>query len=359
MADLLASTDRGLWCEAGGFFVDPWRPRAGDRAVITHGHSDHARLGADDYLTSKTGVAVVRGRLGPTASVSGVAFGERVRLGDVVVSLHPAGHVLGSCMVRIERGGEVWVVSGDYKTERDCCGEIIDPQRCDVLITESTFGLPVFRWHPRADVASELLGWWRTNADVGVTSVVYAYALGKAQSVLAMAADANIGPVLAHGAVRRFVEVYRAAGVRLPEVGAATRSAVGEAKGRALVVAPPSAAHGPWCRGLGESAEAMASGWMLIRGRRRRRAIERGFVLSDHADWDGLLGVIASTGARRVLVTHGYSGPLSRWLRERGTDAQPLQASFRGEEGDDTPTGGDSVEGDTLAESDANEGAGP
>lgn len=346
MTQLLVSTDRGLWCEAGAFFVDPWRPMPGDRAVLTHGHSDHARLGADDYLTSASGVEVIRARLGPTAVVRGLPFGEPLRVGDVTVSLHPAGHILGSCMVRIEHRGEVWVVSGDYKTQTDCSGEAIDPPRCDVFISESTFGLPVYRWQPREHVASEILAWWSQNAARGVTSIVYAYALGKAQSVLAMAADAGVGPVLAHGAVRRFVDVYRAAGVRLPDVGPANRDTTRAALGKALVVAPPSAAHGPWARGLGESAEAMASGWMLVRGRRRRRAIDRGFVLSDHADWDGLLRVIESTGARRVLVTHGYSGPLSKWLRERGLDAQPLESAFRGEEGDDIPTPDAAIEGE-------------
>lgn len=339
--ELLVSTERGLWCEAGGFFVDPWSPRPGDRAIITHSHSDHARAGAESYLTANSGVDVLRLRIGAQASITGAAFGEQITLGQTQVSLHPAGHVLGSAMVRIEHRGEVWLASGDYKTQADCSGEAIDIPSggCDVFITESTFGLPVFRWQPRERIAEEMNAWWHANAQGGVTSLVYGYALGKAQSILSLL-DPTIGPILTHGAVERFLPAYRAAGVKLPATRHADEAAVKGANGRALIVAPPSAARSPWMRKFGDSAEAMASGWMRIRGRRRRRAIDRGFVLSDHADWDGLLSVIHTTGASRVLVTHGYSGVLARWLRERGLDARPLSTTFVGESGDDTPAGG-------------------
>lgn len=330
MTELLSTTSRGLACEAGGFHIDPWRPSGTDRAIITHAHSDHARAGAGEYLTARSGVEVLRARIGQEAKITGIEFGERVVLGDTTVSLHPAGHVLGSAMVRVERLGEVWLVSGDYKVVPDCCGEVVEPVRCNTFITESTFGLPVFRWQARERIAEEINAWWRANAAEGTTSIVYAYALGKAQSVLAML-DRSIGPIFVHGAVERFLPIYARAGVDMPVCLLADKANVKAARGRGMIVAPPSADNSAWVRKFGNCAEAFASGWMQIRGKRRRRGVERGFVLSDHADWPGLLSVVEATGATRVGVTHGYTGVLSRWLRERGLEAWALRTEYAGE----------------------------
>lgn len=331
MADLLINTDKGLYCPLGSFYIDPWRPGAGDRAIITHAHSDHARWGAGEYLCAKTGVEVLRARLGDV-HVTGMAFGESREVGDVRVSLHPAGHVLGSAMVRVEHKGNVWVVSGDYKTQRDCSGEQMEPVACHTFITESTFGLPIYRWQSRERVGEQINAWWASNASAGATSLVYAYALGKAQSVLALL-DESIGPVFAHGAVEKFLPIYAAAGVKLPRCARADKTNVKAAGGRGIVIAPPGADNSAWARKFGERREAFASGWMRVRGPRRRRGVDRGFVLSDHADWPGLLATIKATGATRVGVTHGYTTVLARYLREQGLDTWTLATRFEGESG--------------------------
>jgi putative mRNA 3-end processing factor len=297
--------------------------------VITHGHGDHARPGSGAYLCQDDSVPILRRRLGEI-DISGVAYGETVEINGVRISLHPAGHILGSAQIRVEHKGEVWVASGDYKTEPDGTCAPFEPIRCHAFITESTFGLPIYRWRPQATAADEINQWWRENAEAGRASVVFAYSLGKAQRVLALV-DASIGPIVAHGAVEPMNAIYRARGVSLP----ATISAVGMTKqqlSRALVVAPPSAAGSPWMRRFGDYADAFASGWMQVRGNRRRRGVDRGFVLSDHADWDGLLGAIKATGASKVLVTHGSVATLVRYLREQGLDSDGIRAEY----GDET-----------------------
>jgi putative mRNA 3-end processing factor len=326
---LLRTTEQGLYCEAGGFHVDPWLPV--DRAVITHAHGDHARWGSRSYLAARAGERVLRTRLGPDARIATVEYGEPVDMNGVRVSLHPAGHILGSAQVRVEYRGEVWVASGDYKTEPDPTCTPFEPLRCHTFITESTFGLPIYRWTPQADAFRHIRAWWRTNRDAGRASIIYAYALGKAQRVLAGLVDADEGPIFTHGAVERLNQDYRASGVALPSTTHAVSQPRGYDWSGALVIAPPSAGGSPWVRRFGAASTAFASGWMRIRGARRRRGYDRGFALSDHADWDALLATIADTGAERVFVTHGYTHQLTRVLRERGLDAHPWQTQYEGE----------------------------
>jgi putative mRNA 3-end processing factor len=329
--DLLQLTDRGLYCPAGDFYVDPWQ--GVDRAVITHAHSDHARPGSRHYLAARPGEGVLRLRMGPDADIQAVDYGEPVTLNGVRVSLHPAGHILGSAQVRVEHGGQVWVVSGDYKVEPDATCAPFEPVRCHTFVTESTFGLPLYRWPAQADVLADVHAWWRANAAAGRASLLFGYALGKAQRVLA-GLDPALGPIYTHGAVEKLNDVYRAAGVRLPETRHATAMSRGTSWAGALVVAPPSAHGTPWTRKFGHASTGFLSGWMQIRGTRRRRAIDRGFVLSDHADWPGLLSAVRATEAERVWVTHGYSEVLARWLREQGLDAHAVRTRFEGERDD-------------------------
>ena len=330
---LIESTARGLHCAAGGFHIDPWEPV--ERAVITHAHADHARPGSAAYLCAAPAMNVLRARLGPEASIQPVAYGEAIDLGGVRVSLHPAGHVLGSAQVRVESGGEVWVVSGDYKLEPDPTCAPFEPVRCDTFVTESTFGLPIYRWQPPQRVFGAIDAWWRSNAAQGRASVIYGYSFGKAQRILA-SVDASIGPILVHGAVETLDAAYRASGVALPETRVAVDLERGYDVSRALVVAPPSARATPWLRRFGDYSDAFASGWMAIRGARRRLAVDQGFVLSDHADWPGLLAAIEATGASRVLVTHGQATPLVRWLLEQGSDAAVLETRFEAHQGAET-----------------------
>jgi putative mRNA 3-end processing factor len=322
---LLTINEHGLYCAAGDFYIDPWRPV--DFAIITHAHSDHARIGSQRYITAESGVQLLRERLGPEASIAGVTFGQSISRNGVNVSLHPAGHILGSAQVRVEYSGEVWVVTGDYKLERDGTCEPFELVRCHTFVTESTFGLPIFRWKSQAETFSQINGWWRNNQSAARTSVLFGYSLGKAQRLLANL-DATLGPIFAHGAVLRFLPAYEAAGVKLPKVQSASAEAIRAAKGTGILVAPPSAAGSPWLRKFGDTSTAFASGWMQIRGARRRRALDRGFVLSDHADWDGLLTTIRGTNAERVWVTHGYTTPLVRWLRENRFDAEAVATHF-------------------------------
>jgi putative mRNA 3-end processing factor len=340
--EVLSLTEAGLYCASGDFYVDPWRPVP--RAVITHAHADHARPGCERYLTSTTGAPVLRLRLGPGADIDSIRYGETVDLQGVRLSLHPAGHILGSSQVRVERNGRICVVSGDYKIESDATCEPFEPVRCHTFVTESTFGLPIYRWPRQDTVFAAINAWWRSTRDAGGCAVLFGYSLGKAQRLLA-GLDASIGAIFTHGAVEPLNEVYRSTGVSLPAttyVGAAE----GERWEGALILAPPSASGSPWMRRFGEVSSGFASGWMMIRGARRRRALDRGFVLSDHADWPGLLETIEATGADRVYVTHGYSAVLVRWLREHGKDAYALATRFEGEL-DETPAS-DSGEGETA-----------
>ena len=326
--DLVVERPEGLYCPPGDFHIDPWRPV--QRAVITHAHADHARGGHAHYLAAAPSEGVLRSRLGGDIAIQPLAYGETVEHNGVKVSLHPAGHVLGSAQVRIEHQGRVWVVSGDYKLEADGTCAPFEPLRCHCFITESTFGLPIYRWRPQAEVFADVNAWWRTNAQLARPSLLLGYSFGKAQRLLA-GVDPGIGPIFVHGAVETINQAYRAAGVVLPN----TRRVI-EAKDKdefrhALVIAPPGAQASPWGRRFFDASDAFASGWMRLRGARRRQGLDRGFVLSDHADWPGLLQAIAATGAERVIVTHGYEAVMVRWLQEQGLEA----GSFRTEYGDD------------------------
>ncbi|MCE1116551.1 MULTISPECIES: ligase-associated DNA damage response exonuclease [Pseudomonas] len=331
--DLIIARPEGLYCPPGDFYIDPWRPVA--RAVITHGHGDHARRGNGHYLTASPGAGVLRSRLGQDIDLQLLPYGERLLHLGVTLSLHPAGHVLGSAQVRLEHQGQVWVASGDYKVEPDGTCAPFEPVRCHTFITESTFGLPIYRWPAQAKVFADINAWWRGNGEQGKASVLFCYAFGKAQRIL-HGLDASIGPILVHGAVEPLNRVYRDAGVQLPDTLYAGDIPRNDPLLRqALVLAPPSAAGSSWMKRFGDYSDGFASGWMRLRGTRRRRGVDRGFVLSDHADWPGLLWAIGQTGAERVMVTHGSVATLVRYLGEQGLDARPFVTEY-GEE-DDVP----------------------
>jgi len=333
--DLIFPTDRGLYCAGGDFHIDPWRPVA--RALITHGHSDHARFGSQVYVCHRDTAPVLRKRLGDVA-IETVAYGETLVRNGVDVSLHPAGHVLGSAQIRVAHRGEVWVASGDYKLEHDGVSAPFEPQRCHAFITESTFGLPIYRWRPQDEIVASIDAWWRENALAGRASLLYAYALGKAQRVLAHV-DATIGPIVCHGAIEPINALAREAGVALPPTRTVAEIGARADFAGALILAPPSAAASPWLKRFGDYSDALASGWMQVRGNRRRRGLDRGFALSDHADWPGLLAAIGATGAERVFATHGSVGPLTRYLQGKGLDARVFP-TFYGEE-DEADAGGE------------------
>ena len=333
--DLVVARPEGLYCPQGGFHIDAWRPV--ERCVITHGHSDHARMGHGHYLAHTDSARVLRARLGEDIDLQTLPYSETIEHNGVRISLHPAGHVLGSSQVRLEHQGRVWVVSGDYKTEADGTCQPFEPVPCQVFITESTFGLPIYRWAPQSQTFAEIAQWWRANAADGRASVLFCYAFGKAQRIL-HGVDASVGPIVVHGALEPLDAAYRAAGVALPDTVRVTDDGVDAALlRRALVLAPPSAQGTPWLRRFGSDySDAFASGWMQLRGARRRRAVDRGFVLSDHADWPGLQSAIAGTGAERVIVTHGSAAVLVRWLCELGLESHGFHTEY-GEQDDEAP----------------------
>ena len=336
-ADLVVARPQGLYCPAGDFYIDPWRPV--HRAVITHAHADHARAGHGQVLATAISEGVLRSRLGAGLALQGLAYGQTVRHNGVQISLHPAGHVLGSAQVRLAHAGQVWVASGDYylsaEDERNPTCEPFEPVRCDCFITESTFGLPIYRWAPQAQVFADINAWWRANAARGRPSLLLAYSFGKAQRLIA-GVDASIGPILVHGAVTPLNQAYRAAGVPLPPTTTLGERPDPKALAGALVVAPPAVHGSAWARKLGDFSDAFASGWMQLRGARRRQGVDRGFVLSDHADWPGLQRAIRATGAERVIVTHGQEAVMVRWLTEQGLQAESFRTEY-GSEGGELP----------------------
>ncbi|WP_431300376.1 ligase-associated DNA damage response exonuclease [Tabrizicola sp. BL-A-41-H6] len=327
MANVLTFTDSGIYCPAGDFHVDPWRPVA--RALITHGHSDHARWGMGSYLATDQALPIIRKRLGEITA-EGIPYGQRRQIGSATVSFHPAGHVPGSAQIRVEVAGEVWVVSGDYKTEPDGLAEQFEPVPCHAFISECTFGLPVFRWQPQPLIMKQIARWWEANAAEGKTSILGAYSFGKAQRL--MAGLPALGPILTHGAVEEITSILRAQGYPLPDTIRVTPEVTAKTHPGAIVIAPPAALGSAWAGRFGPSDEAFASGWMAVRGIRRRRSLGTGFALSDHADWDGLNTAIHATGASRVFVTHGYTAPFRHWLETQGYDAGIVDTRFTGDD---------------------------
>ncbi|MFM2399031.1 MAG: hypothetical protein RL341_1188 [Pseudomonadota bacterium] len=333
--DLIVQRPEGLFCPPGDFYIDPWRPVA--RAVITHAHADHARPGHAHYLAAEPARRVLTSRLGNIA-LQTARYGEVIDINGVQVSLHPAGHVLGSAQVRVAHAGEVWVASGDYKLEAEPTCAAFEPVKCHTFITESTFGLPIYRWQPQTSVFAEINAWWAANAAQGLASVLYCYSFGKAQRIAA-GVDASIGPIICHGAAQTLMQAYRDSGVSLPPTTLVAEVQDHTMLKRALVLAPPSAAGSTWIKRFGEHKDAFASGWMALRGARRRRAVDRGFVLSDHADWPSLHQAIAATGAEQVIVTHGYVPVMVRYLQEQGLQARSFATEFGGDD-DEAPTQG-------------------
>ena len=305
--------------------------------MITHGHADHARWGMGSYLCTETAAPVIQHRLNlESTSIQTVQYGEKIHINGVTFSFHPAGHVVGSAQIRVEHKGEIWVVSGDYKTENDGISEPFESVKCHTFITESTFGLPVYQWEQQAAVMEQIHQWWRNNQKKGTNSVLFAYSLGKAQRIL-KGIDAEIGPIYAHPAVEHLNNIIRQQGFALPECQLFHSAVQKEKVKGALIIAPPSTADSNWLKKLSPYETGIASGWMSIRGARRRRSADIGFVLSDHADWKGLNAAVEASGAENVFVTHGYSDIFAQWLSSKGLNGQVVATDFSGEEPMDNP----------------------
>ncbi len=323
---LLQFTNKGIYCKEAKVYLDPWKPV--DKAIITHGHADHSRWGHKEYITHHRNVPIITHRLGEI-NVTGKEWGETFVINNVKFSLHPAGHIIGSSQIRVEHKGEVWVFTGDYKTENDGISTPYEPVKCHTFITECTFGLPAFKWTPQAEVFEEINNWWAENRAEGKTSILFGYSLGKAQRLLKYL-NTDIGKIYTHGAIENMTEVLRPL-VDFPPTTLITKETKKEELLGNIVLAPPSAHGSTWIRKMVPYVTASASGWMTFRGARRRRAIDKGFVLSDHCDWPGLLSSIKETGAEKVISTHGYTDIFSRYLSTLGYDAR-TEATQYGEE---------------------------
>jgi len=326
---MLQETANGLYCPAGDFYVDPWD--AVPRAVITHAHGDHARAGSASYLCADTCVPLLKRRFGADVAVEARRYGDVVNIGSTRVSFHPAGHILGSSQVRIEGPDGVWVISGDYKRAADPTCPPFEPVRCDTFVTESTFGLPIFHWDPAAAVVAQLVNWWNDNRAAGRASVVFCYTLGKAQRILAELARLTDRRVLVHGAMLPMIDVYREAGVNMLDTSALIERPRGSSAAGELILAPLLARGTPWMRRLGDFSDAFASGTMRVRGAQRQRNVDRGLVLSDHADWPALLETVRDVEATRVLVTHGHSEAFARYLASEGIESGVIRTAWEGE----------------------------
>ncbi len=326
---LLSFTDKGIYCAQADCFIDPWHPVP--KALITHAHSDHARSGHKQYIAVRESIPVLKHRLGSFIQITGYGYGEKFSINGVKISFYPAGHIIGSGQIRLEYQGEVWVVSGDYKLENDGISAPFEPVKCHSFITESTFGLPSFRWQSQALIFDEINQWWKNNAASGKVSVIAAYSLGKAQRLI-QNLDTSIGKIFTHGAIENTHEVLRNQGIKILTGHNVEASHPKDHYASSMVIAPPSALGSAWTKKFGDYEEALVSGWMAIRGIRRRRNAERGFVLSDHADWNGLNTAVRNTGAERIFVTHGYSDVFARYLREQGYDAAVVRTEYAGDE---------------------------
>lgn len=330
---MIEFTSKGLYCPAGKFYIDPWQPV--DKAIITHAHSDHARVGSRHYLCHHLTIPLLQLRLGDNQYQS-VEWNEKINVDGVTVSLHPAGHIIGSSQVRVEYNGEVWVISGDYKTEDDGISGAFEPVRCNTFVTESTFGLPIYNWKPQQVIFEDIRTWIRNNQVNGKTSVLIAYSLGKAQRVM-QAVEAVTGNIFVHGAIWNTHQALVNAGFSLPPVNRVTPELSKEAYKGAVIIAPPSADGSSWMNRFSPYSVGICSGWMQVRGHQRRRNADAGFALSDHADWKGLLDSVKATGAERVFVTHGFQSTFSRYLNESGITAAEVKTEFGAEEEEDIP----------------------
>ncbi len=334
MQQMFEMTKSGIYIPDADLYIDPWKPVK--RCIITHAHSDHARIGNGSYLCHHYTKPILKYRLSADINCESIEYGEKVMINGVQFSLHPAAHIPGSAQIRIEKNGQVLVVSGDYKTEDDGLSGAFEVVKCNQFISESTFGLPIFKWKPQVEIFEEINNWWKNNIAQNKTSILIGYALGKAQR-LVQNIDPKIGKVLLHGAVFNINEALINAGVALRNFDRLTPETPASEYKNALIIAPSSALGTPWIKKFHPFSVGYCSGWMQVRGNKRREAIDKGFVLSDHADWDQLNEVIQATGAEKVFITHGYTATFVKWLREKGMDAYELETDYTGEKvsGDD------------------------
>ena len=325
---LLVHTALGLYCPKAEVYLDPWKPVK--KAILSHGHADHARWGSSSYLCTPTAAPVIKYRLGDI-NLQTLPFGEEKLINGVSFSFHPAGHILGSAQIKVSYKGEIVVFSGDYKTANDGFSEAFEPVKCHTFITESTFGLPVYHWQDQKWVFNEMEEWCKNNRNNDQLSILYGYSLGKAQRIL-QGLPESVGPIFTHSTIEAVLNVMRNQGVSLKNTIPVNEHLTRAELLSGVIIAPPAVQNSNWLKKFEPIRNGVVSGWMALRGARRRRNADKGFVLSDHADWEGLNEAISLTGAENVFVTHGYTYILSKWLIDKGLNAHPLETNFEGDE---------------------------
>lgn len=325
-------TSQGIYCSLGEFYIDAREPVACN--IITHAHADHAYSGHNHSIASIDSKELLEHRLWQTP-VQTVAYGEKFKLGKTWVSLHPAGHILGSSLVRIETDSSVTVISGDYKRAFDPTCKAFEVIECDFFITETTFGLPIYQWQDSMQTAKEIYDWWQENSRENHTSIIFCYSLGKTQRLLALLAGFTDRTIYLHGAMMALTDIYKAKGIHLASYRPVSEKERKDPLSHELVLAPPSAAGSPWMKRFKEYRTAIASGWMQVRGTRKRKSVDRGFVLSDHADWPGLIQTAEETKATTIYTTHGNGFALAKYLTEvKGVESYELAGLHMGGEED-------------------------
>ena len=325
---LLVHTALGLYCPKADVYLDPWKPVK--KAILSHGHADHARWGSASYLCTPTAAPVIKYRLGDI-NLETLPFGEEKLINGVSFSFHPAGHILGSAQIKVSYKGEIVVFSGDYKTANDGFSEAFEPVKCHTFITESTFGLPVYHWQDQKWVFNEMEEWCKNNRNNHHLSILYGYSLGKAQRIL-QGLPESVGPIFTHSTIEAVLNVMRNQGVSLKNTIPVNEHITRADLLSGVIIAPPAVQNSNWLKKFEPIRNGVVSGWMALRGARRRRNADKGFVLSDHADWEGLNEAISLTGAENIFVTHGYTDILSKWLIDKGLNAYPLETNFEGDE---------------------------
>jgi putative mRNA 3-end processing factor len=330
---LITFTNKGIFCKQGGFYIDPWRPV--DLAVTTHGHADHVKWGNKGYLCHELTKPVLLQRLGADLPIQTLPYNQEITINGVKVSMFPAGHVIGSAQIRLEYKGEICVISGDYKVEYDGISTEFEPVKCHTFVSESTFGLPIYKWQPQHEVFGQIKNWISDNHDQQKTSVLVAYSLGKAQRLIKNLAGYT--DIYVHNSIANLNEGFIRAGVDLPETIRITPDIKKETLQKGIVIVPPALADGKWMKSLQQAATGVCSGWMQVRAGRRWRSADAGFALSDHADWPGLLSAIKATEAEKVFVTHGFVPTFSKYLNEIGIASEEVVTRY-GNEDDEEET---------------------
>ena len=324
---MIQFTSKGIYCIPGKFYLDPWQPV--DLAIITHGHADHARPGMKKYLCHHFTVGILKSRIGADIQVEGIAYNQTIRINGVKISLHPAGHIIGSAQIRMEYKGKVIVFTGDYKLQDDGLSTPFEPVKCHELITESTFGLPIYRWESIGSQNQRLNTWITHNQGYKKTSVFIGYSLGKSQRILNAVKD--MGEIYVHYSIAKLNMAYRDVGINLPPYHIIDPTTDMKQMDGKIELLPPALLDTQLLQKIPHVAYAICSGWMQIRGARRWRSADAGFAISDHADWNGLLQAVKESEAEKVYVTHGQTASFSKYLNEIGIAAEEVNTDY-GEE---------------------------